>query len=64
VAEVEQRKSNEMIGAELGYRYDGSPLIVPDAGEPPPLDFLRYHPSTWPGAISRSRVSTFDRQML
>ena len=28
VADVEQRKSNEMIGAELGYRYVGSPLIA------------------------------------
>ena len=28
VADVEQRKTNEMIGAELGYRYVGSPLIA------------------------------------
>ena len=27
VADVEQRKSNEMIGAELGYRYVNSPII-------------------------------------
>jgi 2-polyprenyl-6-methoxyphenol hydroxylase-like FAD-dependent oxidoreductase len=27
VADVEQRKTNEMIGAELGYRYVGSPVI-------------------------------------
>jgi 2-polyprenyl-6-methoxyphenol hydroxylase-like FAD-dependent oxidoreductase len=49
VAEVEQRKSNEMIGAELGYRYAGSPLICeePDAPED---DFRTYQPSTWPGA--------------
>jgi hypothetical protein len=49
VAEVEQRKSNEMAGAELGYRYAGSPLIFeePDAPED---DFRRYVPSTWPGA--------------
>ena len=49
VAEVEQRKSNEMIGAELGYRYDGSPLIVGE-GEGPGHDFMSYVPSTWPGA--------------
>src|SRR5215467_4124138 len=36
VAEVEQRKSNEMIGAELGYRYVGSPLIADEPGEGPP----------------------------
>jgi 2-polyprenyl-6-methoxyphenol hydroxylase-like FAD-dependent oxidoreductase len=50
IAETEQRKSNEMIGAELGYRYDGSPLISPEAGEPPPDEFTRYVPTTWPGA--------------
>jgi 2-polyprenyl-6-methoxyphenol hydroxylase-like FAD-dependent oxidoreductase len=49
VAEVEQRKSNEMIGAELGYRYDGSPLIAGE-GEGPGHDFMSYVPSTWPGA--------------
>ena len=48
VADVEQRKSNEMIGAELGYHYAGSPLIAsePDA---PPYDFIAYTPSTVPG---------------
>jgi hypothetical protein len=50
VAYEEQPKSNEMTGAELGYRYDGSPLVVPECAEPPPLDFRRYRPSTWPGA--------------
>jgi 2-polyprenyl-6-methoxyphenol hydroxylase-like FAD-dependent oxidoreductase len=49
IAAVEQRKSNEMIGAELGYRYDGSPLIWPEAGEPPAHDFMSYRPSTFPG---------------
>jgi 2-polyprenyl-6-methoxyphenol hydroxylase-like FAD-dependent oxidoreductase len=50
IAEVEQRKSNEMIGAELGYRYSGSPLIWPEPGEAPEDDFVRYLPTTWPGA--------------
>jgi hypothetical protein len=50
IAEVEQRKSNEMIGAELGYRYDGSPLICAEPGEAPEDDFVRYQPTTWPGA--------------
>src|SRR5262249_37930203 len=48
VAEVEQRKSNEMIGAELGYRYVGSPLIA-DEPDGPPHEFMTYVPSTWPG---------------
>jgi hypothetical protein len=49
VAEVEQRKSNEMIGAELGYRYVDSPLIANEPGGPPD-DFRQYLPTTWPGA--------------
>ena len=49
VADVEQRKSNEMIGAELGYRYAGSPLVCDEAGGPEhPL--REYVPSAWPGA--------------
>ncbi len=50
IAEVEQRKTNEMIGAELGYRYAGSPVIWPEPGEGPKHDFMNYVPTTWPGA--------------
>jgi hypothetical protein len=50
IADVEQRKTNEMIGAELGYRYADSPLIWPEAGEPPEQHFMQYVPTTWPGA--------------
>jgi hypothetical protein len=50
VADVEQRKSNEMIGAELGYRYRGSPIVCEEPGEAPPDDFMDYVPTTWPGA--------------
>jgi hypothetical protein len=49
VADVEQRKSNEMIGAELGYRYAASPLIADEEGGPEP-DFMAYRPTTWPGS--------------
>jgi len=49
VAEVEQRKSNEMIGAELGYRYEGSPIIADEPGGPE-HDFRKYVPTSWPGA--------------
>ena len=49
VANVEQRKTNEMIGAELGYRYVGSPVIVDEPGGPEHL-FREYVPTTWPGA--------------
>jgi len=49
VANVEQRKTNEMIGAELGYRYVGSPIIWEEPGGPEHL-FREYVPTTWPGA--------------
>ena len=49
VANVEQRKSNEMIGAELGYRYVDSPVIDNVPGGPP-HDLRAYLPTTWPGA--------------
>ena len=49
VAQVEQRKSNEMIGAELGYRYVGSPVISEEPGGPEHL-FREYVPTSWPGA--------------
>ncbi len=49
VADVEQRKSNDMIGAELGYRYVDSPIIADIPGGPEHL-FRTYVPTTWPGA--------------
>jgi hypothetical protein len=50
IADVEQRKSNEMIGAELGYRYDGSPIVWPEAGTLPEDNVMKYIPTTCPGA--------------
>jgi 2-polyprenyl-6-methoxyphenol hydroxylase-like FAD-dependent oxidoreductase len=49
VANVEQRKSNEMIGAELGYRYVDSPIVDNVPGGPQ-HDLRAYLPTTWPGA--------------
>jgi 2-polyprenyl-6-methoxyphenol hydroxylase-like FAD-dependent oxidoreductase len=49
MADIEQRKSNEMIGAEMGYRYVDSPIICSVPGGPEHL-FREYHPTTWPGA--------------
>ncbi len=49
VADIEQRKSNEMIGAELGYRYVDSPIICNTPDGPEHL-FRDYQPTTWPGA--------------
>jgi 2-polyprenyl-6-methoxyphenol hydroxylase-like FAD-dependent oxidoreductase len=49
VADEEQRKTNEMIGAEMGYRYVDSPIIMNVPGGPEHL-FRDYVPTTWPGA--------------
>ena len=49
VADIEQRKSNEMIGAELGYRYVDSPIVCNVPGGPEHL-FREYKPTAWPGA--------------
>jgi hypothetical protein len=49
VAAVEQPKSNEMIGAELGYRYVDSPVVC-DVPGGPEHSFRVYQPTTWPGA--------------
>ncbi|MFW2829658.1 FAD-dependent monooxygenase [Sphingomonas sp. ID0503] len=40
---------NESWGVEFGYRYDKSPVICAEAN-PPEIDPLTYHPTTWPGA--------------
>jgi 2-polyprenyl-6-methoxyphenol hydroxylase-like FAD-dependent oxidoreductase len=48
IADIEQRKSNEMIGAELGYYYV-SPLIASEPNDKPPYDFVDYISSTLPG---------------
>ena len=50
IADVEQRKSNEMIGAELGYRYRDSPIICQEPGDGPTDNFMKYVPTTCPGA--------------
>jgi 2-polyprenyl-6-methoxyphenol hydroxylase-like FAD-dependent oxidoreductase len=49
MADIEQRKSNEMIGAELGYRYVDSPIICNVPGGHEHL-FREYQPTSWPGA--------------
>jgi putative polyketide hydroxylase len=36
----------------LGYRYEGSPCIVPDGSTPPPVHFRDYVPSAHPGCLS------------
>lgn len=48
--DVEQRKVTEILGIEAGYRYVGSPVIWPGAGDGPDPDNPHYVPTTWPGA--------------
>jgi 2-polyprenyl-6-methoxyphenol hydroxylase-like FAD-dependent oxidoreductase len=50
IANVEQRKTNEILGIEAGYRYRDSPLIWPEPGDGPDPDNHIYVPTTWPGA--------------
>jgi 2-polyprenyl-6-methoxyphenol hydroxylase-like FAD-dependent oxidoreductase len=41
-------EEKDAVGVQLGARYDGSPVIVPD-GAPPPESFVEYTPSGVPG---------------
>ena len=41
---------HDSAGIELGYRYESSPICVPDGTPAPALDHGLYVPSTWPGA--------------
>ena len=38
------------IGLQIGYRYEGSPICVPDGTPPPPDDPEKFVPSARPGA--------------
>jgi len=49
IANKEQRKTNEILGIEAGYRYIDSPLIWPESGDGPDPNNSDYVPTTWPG---------------
>jgi hypothetical protein len=38
------------LGIHLGYRYDDSPIIVPDGTPKPPLEVMTYDQTSRPGA--------------
>lgn len=42
--------AHDSPGIELGYRYEESPICIPDGTPAPPLDHAVYLPTTWPGA--------------
>lgn len=39
----------DMEGVPLGYRYEGSPLVVPDGTPEPPFEVMTYTPTARPG---------------
>lgn len=45
-----QRKHFAAIGIHLGYRYEGSPIVVPDGTPEPPDDPMDYLPVARPGS--------------
>jgi FAD-dependent monooxygenase len=58
---------HEQTGTVMGYRYNGSPIVVVDPSTPEPqTSITEYIPSTWPGAraphvfLSDGKTSIFD----
>jgi 2-polyprenyl-6-methoxyphenol hydroxylase-like FAD-dependent oxidoreductase len=47
---TKERGENESWGVELGYRYDESPIIAHEHGEPPEQTWNEYSSTTWPGS--------------
>ncbi len=66
LAKEEAPKSFRVVGAELGYRYAGSPVICDEPGGPAP-NIEEYEPTSWPGArlphvwLEPGEVSVHDR---
>lgn len=52
------------IGVHLGYRYEGSPLIVGDGSSPPPIDPAHYMPTARPGHRAPHAWLTPERSTL
>ena len=47
-----KRREFDTLGVVLGYRYENSPVIVPDGSAPPPRHFRDYVPSAHPGCLA------------
>lgn len=62
----------ESLGLQIGHRYEGSPICVPDGTPPPPDEYSTYIPTTRPGALSphvwlsdgRSTLDLFGRTFV
>jgi 2-polyprenyl-6-methoxyphenol hydroxylase-like FAD-dependent oxidoreductase len=52
----DERGENEYRGIELGYRYNGSPVVCHDDSPEPPWRPEEYTPTTWPGGRPPSFV--------
>lgn len=50
LVDTEQRKSNDLLGIELGYRYLDTPLVWSEPGQGPDPHSFTYTPTTRPGA--------------
>ncbi len=48
--EAANKKSWEPVGIHLGYRYDDSPIVIPDGTPPPGDDEMDYRPTARPGS--------------
>ena len=53
-ARVQAAKMREFytLGVTLGYRYEGSSLIIDDGSRAPARDFVNYRPSAHPGCLA------------
>ncbi len=53
-ARIQATKLREFatLGVVLGYRYDDSPVVVPDGSAAPAADFINYVPTSRPGALA------------
>jgi 2-polyprenyl-6-methoxyphenol hydroxylase-like FAD-dependent oxidoreductase len=53
-ATIREEKAREFasIGVQLGYRYEGSPIIVADGSPPSPDEVSRYVPTARPGHLA------------
>jgi 2-polyprenyl-6-methoxyphenol hydroxylase-like FAD-dependent oxidoreductase len=66
IAREEAPKTFRVVGAELGYRYAGSPVICDEPGGPAP-NIEDYVPTSWPGArlphvwLKPGEISVHDR---
>ena len=58
------QKEWETLGVQLGYRYEDSPLCLPDGTPPPPDDSQIYVPSARPGSRAPHVWLDGDRSIL